>query len=79
MDASWVFATVIVNDAVSVADPSDTLNSTRWSPTSAFVGVPTRVAVPSPPSVRVSQAGTVVPVYCACSLPSGSVAVIVYE
>ena len=28
VEASWVFATVMVKDAVSVAVPSDTLNET---------------------------------------------------
>ena len=57
VEASWVFATVIVKDAVSVSVPSDTLNETVWSPTSELSGVPVRVAVPSPLSVRASQSG----------------------
>ena len=59
VDASWVLATVIVKDAVSVAVPSETLNETMWSPTSELSGVPVRVAVPSPLSVRDSQSGLV--------------------
>ena len=57
VEASWVFATVIVKDAVSVAVPSDTLNATVWSPTSELSGVPVSVAVPSPLSVKESQSG----------------------
>jgi hypothetical protein len=58
--ASLTLATVTVKDCVAVSPPlSVTRRTTGWSPTSALVGVPERVAVPSPWSVSTSQVGRV--------------------
>ncbi len=71
-----MFATVTVNDWVSIVMPSLTSRVTAWSPTSALVGVPVSEAVPSPLSVRVSQLGRVEAVMARVSPASTSVAVI---
>ncbi len=74
--ASLVLATVMVKTWLSVAIAlSSTCNSTLWSPTSSLVGVPLRVALPSPLSVRVSQVGKVGAVMVSKSPASMSVAV----
>ena len=56
---SLTFATAIENDCSSNRFPSETRTTTAFAPTSEFVGVPVRRAVPSPLSIRVSQAGSV--------------------
>src|SRR5688572_19646036 len=59
--ASFTFATVTVKDCSTAAlTPSLTVSVTACVPTSAFVGVPKRLAVPSPLSVIESQLGRVV-------------------
>ena len=64
--ASFTAAMVMVNVWSTEVTPSETVRVTVWSPTSAFVGVPVRMAeaagVPLPVTFSVSHAGTTVPV-----------------
>ena len=73
---SLVFATVIVNDCVSVKSPSVTSSTTECVPTSAFPGVPERFAVPLPVPVSVNHAGRVGAVMVSTAPASGSEALI---
>ena len=73
--ASLVFATVIVNESVTVVVPSPTVMTTLLSPTLALSGVPDRTPVVAS---KVSQLGTVVPVIVRVSPTSTSDAVTVY-
>ena len=73
--ASFVLATVMLNESVTDAVPSLNVITTAWLPTSALVGVPVRTPVEA---VKVSQLGTVVPAAVNVSPASTSDAVDVY-
>src|SRR5210317_1734620 len=75
---SFVLLTVTVKTWSVSTVPSLALIVTLWTPTSALVGVPLKVAVPSPLSVSVNHAGNTGAVIVGKS-PSSSDVVMLYE
>ena len=67
--ASLALATVMVNESVTEAVPSETVITTLLAPTSALSGVPASTPVDA---VKVAQPGTVVPVMVSASLSSSA-------
>ena len=74
--ASLALATVIVKFWFELSVPSLTVSTTLWPPTSALVGVPVRLAVPSPLSTKVSQPGSVGAVIVTASTSTSLVVIV---